>query len=190
MAIIRLKNSHITLPLRSLAERHNMRIEFLGSNSLRNFFNRCFLRNILLLITGLIWPFLEAASQNYFQQKVNYDIHVALNDLKHELNGYETVEYINNSPDTLYFIYFHLWPNAYSDNKTALAKEILNREGKSKLFSDPELRGYIDSLNFKDRKYKSIKWMLLDDSPDICKLIPRQTTEARAIQFSLTRLFM
>ena len=160
MSIITLKNNYITLPLRSLAERHNMRIEFLGSNSLQNFLNRCFLRNSLLLITGIIWPFLEVASQDYFQQKVNYDIHVTLNDLKHELRGYETVEYINNSPDTLGFIFFHLWPNAYSNNKTALAREILNRDGKSKLFGDPELNGYIDSLNFKAGS-KNIKWMLL-----------------------------
>ncbi len=64
-------------------------------------------------------------------------------------SGYESVEYINNSPDTLDFLYFHLWPNAYSDNNTELAKEIFRRKGKGKLFSDPELRGYIDSLDFK-----------------------------------------
>jgi len=68
---------------------------------------------------------MEASSQDYFQQKVNYDIHVTLNDLKHELRGSESVEYINNSPDTLGFIYYHLWPNAYSDNNTKLAKELL-----------------------------------------------------------------
>jgi hypothetical protein len=139
--------------------------------SLQTFFNKLSVRSALLLLTGIVWPVSDASSQNYFQQKVNYDIHVALNDLKHELSGYETVEYINNSPDTLDFIYFHLWPNAYSNNKTALAKEILNREGKSKLFSDPELSGYIDSLHFKEGS-KSIKWMMLEESPDICKLFP------------------
>ena len=59
----------------------------------------------ILLIPGIFFPFMEASSQDYFQQKVNYDIHVTLNDLKHELRGSESVEYINNSPDTLGFIY-------------------------------------------------------------------------------------
>ncbi len=91
----------------------------------------------------------RAFSQSYFQQEVNYKIEVKLNDREHVLNGYETIEYINNSPDTLNFLYFHLWPNAYSENSTDLAKELINRDGKEKLFNDPELRGFIDSLNFE-----------------------------------------
>ena len=124
----------------------------------------------LLLSIGIVWPFLNVSSQDYFQQQANYKIHVALNDDKHELNGFESVEYINNSPDTLGFLYFHLWPNAYSVNSTELAKELIKRDGKSKLFNDPELRGYIDSLNF-DVAGQSIKWNLLTGFPDICKLL-------------------
>ncbi|MFN2313449.1 MAG: hypothetical protein ABR531_03270, partial [Bacteroidales bacterium] len=80
-------------------------------------------KTFLLLITGILWPFMAASSQNYFQQEVNFKIQVTLVDSSHELNGFESVEYINNSPDTLRFLYFHLWPNAYSNNTTALAKE-------------------------------------------------------------------
>jgi len=138
--------------------------------SLHKLHNKYFFRQYLLLSFGIVWPFLEVSSQDYFQQQVNYEIHVALNDMKHELNGFESVEYINNSPDTLGFLYFHLWPNAYSDNNTSLAKEILEREGKAKLFNDPELRGYIDSLNFAVGGH-DIKWDLLPGFPDICKLI-------------------
>ncbi len=79
------------------------------------------------------------------------------------------MEYINNSPDTLGFLYFHLWPNAYSDNKTELAKQLMRRDGKSKLFNDPELRGFIDSLDFKAGG-KEIKWDFTPGFPDICKL--------------------
>ena len=124
----------------------------------------------MLLSLGIFWLFIKASSQGYFQQEVNYKIHVTLNDTKHELNGFESVEYINNSPDTLRFLYFHLWPNAYSDNKTELAREIFSREGKGKLFNDPELRGYIDSLDFEIEGYQ-VQWNLLSGLPDICKLI-------------------
>ncbi|MCX6308741.1 MAG: hypothetical protein NTY32_07930, partial [Bacteroidia bacterium] len=65
-------------------------------------------------------PFQIAFAQDYFQQAVNFEIQVTLNDKCHELNGFETVEYINRSPDTLDFLIFHLWPNGYSSNNTAL----------------------------------------------------------------------
>ena len=106
-------------------------------------------RKYLIIGLSILFPLQELLSQDYFQQQVNYDIRVTLDDRNHELSGFESLVYINNSPDTLSFLYFHLWPNAYSDNKTELAREIIKRDGKSKLFNDPELRGYIDSLNFE-----------------------------------------
>jgi phenolic acid decarboxylase len=127
-------------------------------------------RQYLLLSLGIFCPVLKASSQDYFQQQVNYKIHVTLNDRKHELNGFESVEYINNSPDTLGFLYFHLWPNAYSDNKTELTKELYRTNGKGKLFNDTELRGYIDSLDFETEGHP-VQWNLLSGDPDICKII-------------------
>jgi hypothetical protein len=115
-------------------------------------------------------PFLKGISQDYFQQKVKYEIHVTLNDVRHELNAFESVQYINNSPDTLGFLYFHLWPNAYSGNDTKLGRELIKRDGKSKLFNDSRLRGYIDSLNFRVGG-QAIEWNLLPGFPDICKLL-------------------
>jgi hypothetical protein len=128
------------------------------------------LRQVLFLIPGILWPFMNVASQGYFQQEVNYKIQVTLDDRRHELNGFESVEYINNSRDTLGFLFFHLWPNAYSNNNTALAREIFKRDGKGKLFNDPELKGYIDSLDFMVDSL-NVQWHLLSDSTDICKII-------------------
>jgi len=143
--------------MRGLADMHKINKNFV-------------LKKYLLLSLLLLWPFLKSASQGYFQQEVNYKIHVTLNDTKHELNGSESVEYINNSPDTLRFLYFHLWPNAYSNNKTALARQVFTIKGKGKLFNDEELKGYIDSLDFAADKNK-VQWNLLKDSPDICRII-------------------
>jgi Peptidase family M1 domain len=127
------------------------------------------LRRYIVLILCIVCPIPKVSSQAYFQQKVSYKINVTLNDKKHELRGFESVQYINNSRDTLRFLYFHLWPNAYSDNKTELAKQLMDRDGKSKLFNDPELRGYIDSLKFEVGN-QHIKWNLLAGFPDICRL--------------------
>ncbi|MCK4664935.1 MAG: M1 family metallopeptidase [Bacteroidales bacterium] len=109
-------------------------------------------------------------AQEYFQQEVNYKINVRLDDVNHELFADETIEYINNSPDHLDFIYFHLWPNAYKNNSTALAAQEINRKGKHKLFKIESHRGYIDSLDFKVNG-KQIKWEYDSLHIDICKLI-------------------
>ena len=125
----------------------------------------------LWLTCFMLAGFSQAAlSQRYFQQEVNYQIHVKLNDKSHELNSFESVEYINKSTDTLSFVFFHLWPNAYSANSTALAKQLSGWRGKEQLFKDQELRGYIDSLDFKVGS-KTVQWNLLPGQPDICKLI-------------------
>jgi hypothetical protein len=128
------------------------------------------IRQLFLYCLMIIGFFSEASSQEYFQQEVNYKIEVALNDQRHELNASETVEYINNSPDTLRFIFFHLWPNAYSGNNTGLAKQLFSLKGKAKLFNDPELNGSIDSLDFKIDN-RQVQWNLLPNQPDICQII-------------------
>jgi hypothetical protein len=132
--------------------------------------NSSIFRYYFFLWPGIFWPFLNASSQQYFQQEVNYNIHVTLNDSKNELNGFESVEYINNSADSLRFLYFHLWANAYSDNNTELAKQLFLIKGREKLFKDPELKGFIDSLDFKAGGLK-VQWNLLPGMPDICRII-------------------
>ena len=125
-----------------------------------------------LSFIGLIifLSFSGASAQGYFQQEVNHTIQVRLNDRRHELSAFETIEYINNSPDTLRTLYFHLWPNGYSGNSTQLAKQLFSIHGKQKLFDDPELRGYIDSLNFKVDG-QPVQWNLLAGQPDVCLVI-------------------
>jgi len=141
---------------------------------MQKLFSRSTFIKYLLCSLIFLWPFLRALPQDYFQQEVNYKIQVTLNDTNHELNGFEEVEYINNSPDTLGFLYFHLWPNAYSNNHTALARQVFSMKGKGKLFNDPELRGYIDSLNFFADS-NQVEWNLLPESPDICRIILKKT---------------
>jgi len=110
------------------------------------------------------------AQADYFQQRVNYQIKVKLNDVKHELLAFETIEYTNNSPNALEFIYFHLWPNAYKDNSTAFAKQELENGSTWFHFSKPVERGFIDSLDFRVNG-ETVKWEYDKDNIDICKLI-------------------
>ncbi len=122
----------------------------------------------ILLITFFIIC-INSFSQKYFQQEVNFKINVKLNDKNHSLIADETIEYINNSPDTLNFIYFHLWPNAYKNNSTALAMQQIEYENKKLYFSTEKQRGYIDNLNFKINGNVA-KWNYHEKYIDICKL--------------------
>ncbi|HXD91892.1 MAG TPA: M1 family peptidase, partial [Bacteroidia bacterium] len=124
---------------------------------------------VLLLFISQI----ALSQKTYFQQQVDYIINVKLNDVKHTLSANESIIYTNNSPDTLKFIYFHLWPNAYKDNNTALAKQFLKQGSRSFYFTKEQDRGYIDSLDFKTDN-QSLKIEYDKNNPDICKVFLKQ----------------
>ncbi len=106
-------------------------------------------------------------AQNYWQQEVNYTITVRLDDVNHKLIGQESFEYVNNSPNSLQEIRIHLWPNAYKNGKTALAKQQY-RDGNEQLtFSSEKDRGWIDSLDFKVDGIKA-NWKYNETHQDIC----------------------
>lgn len=109
-----------------------------------------------------------ASAQNYFQQEVNYKIEVSLNDQAHELTGTQEIEYVNNSPDRLSYIYFHLWPNAYKNTKTAYAKQVVQNGSRNFYFAGKEEGGYIDGLAFEVNG-KPVK--LEYEQEDVAKLI-------------------
>ncbi len=89
------------------------------------------------------------ASAQYWQQTVDYKIDVQLNDKDHTLDGFERITYTNNSKDTLTFIWFHLWPNAYKNDKTAFSDQLLVNGNTKFYFSSKEQKGYINRLDFK-----------------------------------------
>tara|TARA_B100000315_G_C14596161_1_gene599735 strand:+ start:26362 stop:29307 length:2946 start_codon:yes stop_codon:yes gene_type:complete len=119
----------------------------------------------ILQLAGIVF----CSDTDYFQQHVTYDIEVTLDDSLHTLNGYEKLTYTNNSPDTLDFIWFHLWPNAYKNNETALAKQKFRLHSTRFYFSDNGDRGFIDSLNFKISG-KDIDWKFHKDWIDVVKI--------------------
>ena len=71
----------------------------------------------------------------YWQQEVSYTIDVTLNDKDHSLDGFEKLVYVNRSPDTLRFIWFHLWPNAYKNDRTAFSDQFLENGSTDFYFS-------------------------------------------------------
>ena len=101
------------------------------------------------LIFNLSNCFAQDNLKNYWQQEVSYNIQVKLDDVNNFLRATESVNYINHSPDTLKYIWFHLWPNAYKNNNTAFAKQKVESGSVEFYFSKEDDRGFIDSLNFE-----------------------------------------
>ena len=87
------------------------------------------------------------ATEDYWQQYVHYDFKVRLDTEKHALSGDVIITYKNNSPDTLDRIYLHLYPNAFKNENSTLAKEA-KRYYRDRSIT-PENNGYIDILEFR-----------------------------------------
>ena len=89
-----------------------------------------------------------APGQEYFQQDVNYNIEVTLDDKNHTLTGVISIDYTNNSQSNLKEIWFHLWPNAYKNNSTALAQQKLEEGDTDYYYANETERGFIDQIDF------------------------------------------
>lgn len=137
------------------------------------------MKNILtlsLLLFGLV-TYSQKQEKEYFQQQVNYSINVELDDQKHELIAFEKITYTNNSTETLRYIYFHLWPNAYKKYNTALGKQKLE-EGSTLLYHAPDsILGFIDGLDFKSND-ETLEWEYYNpDTEDICRIFLNKPLE-------------
>jgi hypothetical protein len=131
-------------------------------------YSKTMIRISLILFTTFFTSLIF--SQNYWQQEVNYTIEVRLDDENHALSASEKFQYVNNSPDALDFMYVHLWPNAYNNEKTALGKQQYE-SGKTLLkYGNDSIKGRIDSLDFKVNGQR-VKWEYELNNPDICKII-------------------
>lgn len=61
----------------------------------------------------------RAASNDYWQQDVHYRIAASVNERTDIISARMELSYWNNSPDTLYEVFFHLYQNAFQPNSYA-----------------------------------------------------------------------
>jgi Peptidase family M1 domain len=97
----------------------------------------------------LLFYFSATAQTAYWQQSLQYQIAVSLNDNDNTLDGTLKLNYTNNSPDTLRFIWFHTWPNAYKNDRTDFSEQLLENGRTDFYFSDKADRGYMNRLDFR-----------------------------------------
>src|SRR6185437_5169193 len=106
-------------------------------------------QRIFLLVMACCLGLTGLAQNGYFQQQVDRRIDVTLNNADRSLDGFLSLHYTNNSPDTLRFIWIHCWPNAFKNDRTAFSEQLLGDGRTDFYFSGPPQRGYINRLNFR-----------------------------------------
>ncbi len=126
------------------------------------------MKKLLFYLLAVAFSVSLPAQKPYFQQWVDYTIKVKVDPVSKTLSAWEKMVYYNNSPDTLHYIYIHLWPNAYQKH-TDLCRQLASN-GREKLrFGPDEYRGYIDSLDFRSNG-KKLQWQQYNYKKDIAVL--------------------
>ena len=119
-----------------------------------------------------------------WQQRVDSDIRVSLDDVRHRLDGDIQLIYHNNSPDTLDFVWMHLWPNAYRNGKTAMAQQHFRDGDMFMFYAMSRDMGGIDSLAFTSMG-QPLEWSYDEEHIDIAKvMLPKSLFPGEAIEIS------
>lgn len=146
------------------------------------------MRYSIITLVGLCFLFsCVIAQQPYFQQKVDVNINVQLDDQAHKLEGSCRIDYYNNSDIVLDKLYFHLWGNAYKDRTTAFAKQQVKNRSLKFHFADPDSYGNYEHISFSNEG--ELKFEYVDGNPDIALVYlnkPISPGEMQSIHISFT----
>lgn len=93
-------------------------------------------------------------AQNYFQQKVDFDIKAKLDTLTRTLSAQCKISYTNNSSKALNEIYLHLWWNSHSDKQSAYADQKLERSSYDFHFGNDAFMGAYKDISINQNQNK------------------------------------
>lgn len=120
------------------------------------------------LLTFLVFYIIPVdVSGNRWQQRADYYMEVELNVETHQYAGTQIIEYVNNSPDTLYKLFYHLYMNAFQPGSLM--------DIRSRTISDPDPRvgDRIFNLRPDEIGYLSISDLTIDGKK--CEFIIHET---------------
>ena len=88
-----------------------------------------------------------APGKNYWQNSANYDINIKFDPASRLLSGSETIQYTNNSPDTLKEIIFKLYPNLYKKGSPRSMKIADADAGEGVIIEQLSVNGEAQDIN-------------------------------------------
>ena len=115
-----------------------------------NFIKKAFYTLLFVLSASI------GQAQNYWQQRVEYAMDIDFNTEIHQFTGLQTLNYFNNSPDTLSKVFYHLYFNAFQPNSMM--------DTRSRSIEDPDGRvgDRISKLNDSEIGYHKINSLTQD----------------------------
>jgi hypothetical protein len=102
-----------------------------------------------LLIFPALFFILQAQSQSAWKQTLRYEIHIKFIPSDKSADALMKLQYINRSPDTLTYMWFHVWPNAYRNDRTPYSEQLLQNGDTRYYFSSRDQKGYLNRLDFR-----------------------------------------
>lgn len=99
------------------------------------------------------------AQPDRWQQAVKYEMNIDFNIKKHQYTGKQILTYTNNSPDTLYKVYYHLYFNAFKPNSVM--------DERSRWIQDPDGRvgDRISRLKKNEQGFMDVKSLTCNGLP-------------------------
>ena len=129
-------------------------------------------------------------SQGYWQQRVEYEMDIDFDVKTHRFSGNQTLKYYNNSPDTLYEVFYHLYFNAFQPNS------MMDVRNRSLPDPSPKIGDKILGLDSSEIGYHEIKTLYQDGRPlnyhvegtvlevDLANPIPPNTSTVFNMEFT------
>lgn len=98
---------------------------------------------------AVIFIFTLTLSIFAFAQKVTYNITATLNEKNNSIDGFLALDYINTTSDSIRFLWFNIYPNAFKSDRTAFSEYMLSKGTTAFYFSGQSEKGYMNRLDFR-----------------------------------------
>ena len=117
------------------------------------------------LSIGLLIVQVVNAQPDRWQQAVDYKMDVDFNIKTHQLTGKQKLKYYNNSPDTLYKVFYHLYLNAFQPNS--------EMDVRSREIIDPDKRvgDRITKLKWNEQGFIKVEALKMNSKPVKYKVV-------------------
>lgn len=96
-----------------------------------SFLNNIFTKTVIGTF-ALTVSVVSAQNTNYWQQQADYMMEIDMDVKKHQYQGKQELKYTNNSPDTLDYVFYHLYFNAFQPGS--------EMDIRSRTIEDPDRR--------------------------------------------------
>ncbi len=131
-----------------------------------------FKRVVFVLITALVSGLSLFAQPDRWQQRVKYTMDINMDAASNRFAGKQTLAYTNNSPDTLYKVFYHLYWNAFQPGSMmdARSRELGkisygSRGGQEQLDWDTRVKDRILHLKPDEIGYQKVLSLSMNGAP-------------------------